>query len=207
MPFVSAASVLPTNALRCSALTAWCGRDVGAKLKRPDVDAATDLLGALFELASVATFLEHRRLTSPTLSTEVRRIMQCGLREELTLKEVALKGATLSEMRRSVNALSQEMCAAMDLDALVALRVFVQHGGTQGSRSECPRVPHSPSAPFRSEFAIAFRSCSVHPQTRYQEAECDRSCCDRKLAASNGTRSSEQVRSCCRERDGSPCLG
>jgi hypothetical protein len=96
-----------------------------------------DLLGALVELASVATFLEHRHLTSPTLSAEVRRIMRCGPSEELTLRDSALKGLTLKDMRRSVDVLSREMCSHMDPEALVALRVFVQQGGTQGSRSEC----------------------------------------------------------------------
>lgn len=137
----------PSLTLRCSAISAWCGADVGGSLVFPDIAGSMDLLGALVELASVATFLEHRHLTSPTLSAEVRRIMQCGPSDELTLRDSTLKGLTLKDMRCSVDVLSREMCSRMDSEALVALRVFVQQGGTQGSRSECSCFTYSIARP------------------------------------------------------------
>lgn len=93
-------------------------------LHPPDMAACRDLLGALNELSSVSTFLESRRCASPALSAEIQRLKLFRANEEMPIHE----------MKQSVKVLSAELLAHVTLDALVALRVFVQQGGKLGSR-------------------------------------------------------------------------
>lgn len=107
----------------CRVLQMW-GSDVRA-FTPPDVPSIQDLLRAFIELSSVATFLDSRRLASPPLTLSLQRIKRFGAVEE---------SMPVCEMRESVTTLATEMRAHMDPDAVVALRIFVQNGGKQGSR-------------------------------------------------------------------------
>jgi hypothetical protein len=112
------------NLHMCRVLAKWSAVSDAQPLTPPDIPALSDLLEALRELHSSASFLHSRKLASSALEATRSAID----------KYASINAMPVAEIRRRSEEFKQEFTSHMEPAAIVALRVFVQQGGQQGSR-------------------------------------------------------------------------